>query len=128
MVTKLPYGEIIEKYNMYENIILRNYHYNSVCASVNTFKNIKIEPVPKRMKIQHFQQERGLMDLSNEVLELIFLQLSQSDIQQNLALVCRRFLNIKRHPKFVQAVEIEPIGKKKKWDQLQQKSFSFSVL
>ena len=48
-----------------------------------------MEPVPKRMKIQHFQQERGLMDLSNEVLELIFLQLSQSDIQHNVALVCR---------------------------------------
>ena len=76
-----------------------------------------METRSKRRKIQHFQQEKELMDLSNEVLEMIFLQLSQSDIQLNLALVCRRFLNITRHPKFVQTVEIEPIGKTKNWDQ-----------
>ena len=67
-----------------------------------------MEPVPS--------QEKGIMDLSNEILELIFLQLSQSDIQWNVALVCRRFLNITRHPKFVPTVQIQPIGKWKRWD------------
>ena len=72
-------------------------------------KNITMEQVPNHAK--------GLMDLSNEILELIFLQLSQYDTQRNLALVCRRFLNITRHPKYVQTVQIEPIGKMKNWDQ-----------
>ena len=75
-----------------ENIIVSGTTISTVFLPVLRHSKIfqfSMEPVPKRMKIQHFQQERGLMDLSNEVLELIFLQLSQSDIQHNVALVCR---------------------------------------
>ena len=75
-----------------------------------------MEPVQKRIKLLAKPQEKkGILDLPNEVLELIFLQLSQYEIQRNLALVCKRFLTITRHPKFVETVKIEPIGKVDKW-------------
>ena len=51
-------------------------------------------------------QEPGIMDLPDEVLEMIFLKLSRYDVQHNLALVCRRFLNIARRQIFVPSVEI----------------------
>ena len=51
-------------------------------------------------------QEPGIMDLPDEVLEMIFLKLSRYDIQHNLALVCRRFLNITRRHVFVPSVVI----------------------
>ena len=52
-------------------------------------------------------QETGILDLPNELLETIFMKLSQEDIQQNVALVCRRFLEITRNPNFVQNLKIE---------------------
>ena len=52
-------------------------------------------------------QETGILDLPNELLETIFLKLSQEDIQQNVALVCRRFLEITRNPNFVPNLKIE---------------------
>ena len=51
-------------------------------------------------------QEPEIMDLPDEVLEMIFLKLSRYDIQHNLALVCRRFLNITRRHVFVPSVVI----------------------
>ena len=49
---------------------------------------------------------KSLLDLSNEVLETIFLKLPQFDVQHNVALVCRRFLDITRMPKMVQSVAV----------------------
>ena len=66
-----------------------------------------MEPEQKRMKMD--SQKRGILELPNEVMELIFLMLSQHDIQQNVALVCRRFLEITRKPNFLETVEIELI-------------------
>ena len=68
-----------------------------------------MEPEQKRMKMD--SQERGILDLPNEVLEPIFLMLSQHDIQQNVALVCRRFLEITRKPNFLETLKIELIPK-----------------
>ena len=68
-----------------------------------------MEPEQKRMKMD--SQERGILDLPNEVLEPIFLMLSQHDIQQNVALVCRRFLEITRKPNFLETVKIRLIPK-----------------
>ena len=65
-----------------------------------------MEPVCKGKKMS---QETGILDLPNEILEPIFLMLSQKDRQQNLALVCRRFLEITRNPNFVQDVKIKLI-------------------
>ena len=65
-----------------------------------------MEPDCKRKKMS---QETGILDLPNEILEPIFLMLSQKDRQQNLALVCRRFLEITRNPNFVQDVKIKLI-------------------
>ena len=48
-----------------------------------------------------------IVDLPNEVLETIFLKLPQFDVQHNVALVCRRFLDITRRPTFVQSVVID---------------------
>ena len=48
-----------------------------------------------------------IVDLPNEVLETIFLKLPQFDVQHNVALVCRRFLDITRMPKMVQSVVID---------------------
>ena len=64
-----------------------------------------MEPACKRKKIS--PQETGILDLPNEVLETIFLMLSQEDSQQNVALVCRRFLEITRSQNFVQDLKIE---------------------
>ena len=66
-----------------------------------------MEPVQKRMKLG--SNCPNILDLPNEVLETIFLKLSQYDVQHNVALVCSRFLNIVRQPVFVQSVEIEPM-------------------
>ena len=68
-----------------------------------------MEPVCKRKKMSQETQETGILDLPNEILEPIFLMLSQKDRQQNLALVCRRFLEITRNPNFVQDVKIKLI-------------------
>ena len=64
-----------------------------------------MEPVQKRMKLG--SNALKILDLPNEILETIFLELSQYDVQHNLALVCRRFLTITRQPIFVQIVKIE---------------------
>ena len=48
-----------------------------------------------------------IVDLPNEVLETIFLKLPQFDVQHNVALVCRRFLDITRMPKMVQSMVID---------------------
>ena len=71
----------------------------------STFFAMELEQ--KRMKMA--PQERGILDLPNEVLEPIFLMLSRHDIQQNVALVCRRFLEITRKPNFLETVKIELI-------------------
>ena len=68
-----------------------------------------MEPVQKRMKMNSQEPGAGIMDLPNEVLETIFLKLSRYDVQHNVALVCKRFLNITRQPVFGQSVEIEPM-------------------
>ena len=65
-----------------------------------------MEPACKRKKISP-PHETGILDLPNEVLETIFLMLSQEDSQQNVALVCRRFLEITRSQNFVQDLKIE---------------------
>ena len=65
-------------------------------------------PARKRKKMSPpSPQETGILDLPNELLETIFMKLSQEDIQQNVALVCRRFLEITRNPKFVQNLKIK---------------------
>ena len=65
-------------------------------------------PARKRKKMSPpSPQETGILDLPNELLETIFMKLSQEDIQQNVALVCRRFLEITRNPNFVQNLKIE---------------------
>lgn len=62
------------------------------------------EAVQKGIKMN--SQKPEIMDLPDEVLEMTFLKLSRYDIQHNLALVCRRFLNITRRRIFVPSVEI----------------------
>ena len=64
-----------------------------------------MEPAQKRMKLR--SDGLNILDLPYEVLEIIFLKLSQYDVQHNLALVCRRFLTITRQPIFVKIVTIE---------------------
>ena len=64
-----------------------------------------MEPAQKRMKLR--SDGPNILDLPNEVLEIIFLKLSQYDILLNLAPVCKRFLTITRQPIFLQTVEIE---------------------
>ena len=66
-----------------------------------------MEPVQKRMKLG--SNSPNILDLPNEVLETIFLKLSQYEVQQNVALVCSRFLDITRRPVFVQNVLIYPM-------------------
>ena len=69
---------------------------------------LTMPPARKRKKMSPpSPQETGILDLPNELLETIFLKLSQEDIQQNVALVCRRFLEITRNPKFVQNLKIK---------------------
>ena len=59
-------------------------------------------------------EKTKMTDLPEEVLEIIFLNLSQQDLHQNLVLVCQTFRNIIRHPKFAPIVKIEIISGK--WD------------
>ena len=61
----------------------------------------------KKMSPPH---ETGILDIPNEVLQTIFMMLSQKDSQQNVALVCRRFLQITRSPNFVQNMKIQLNG------------------
>ena len=63
-----------------------------------------MDQVHKRIKMD--TGERGILDLPNEVLEPIFLMLSQKDIQLNVALVCHRFLEITRKSIFLETVSI----------------------
>ena len=63
-----------------------------------------MEPVQKRMRLRSHGPK--IVDLPNEILEMIFLKLSRYDILHNLALVCRRFLNITRRSIFVPCIAI----------------------
>ena len=63
-----------------------------------------MEPLQKQIKIS--SKGRKIMDLPNELLESIFLKLSHQDIQRNVALVCQRFLQITRKPKFVKTARV----------------------
>ena len=64
-----------------------------------------MEPAQKPMKLR--SDGLNILDLPYEVLEIIFLKLSQYDILLNLAPVCKRFLTITRQPIFVKIVTIE---------------------
>ena len=64
-----------------------------------------MEPAKKRMKLK--SDVSNITDLPNEVLGMIFLKLPRYDVQQNVALVCKRFLDITRQPIFVQVIEIK---------------------
>ena len=62
----------------------------------------KIENVPI-----HNSSETKITDLPDEVLELIFLKMSQQDIHRNMVLVCQRFKNIIYQRKFAPIVKID---------------------
>ena len=70
-----------------------------------------MESVGKRRKIS--PKKRGIMDLPDEILQNIFLKVSQYDVQRNLVLVCRRFKDITRNPVFAQDVKIESVLKER---------------
>ena len=55
----------------------------------------------------HTPSETKITDLPDEVLELIFLKMSQQDIHRNMVLVCQRFKNIIYQPKFAPIVKID---------------------
>ena len=63
-----------------------------------------MEPAKNRIKLT--PQEFSIMDLPNEILEMIFLKLSMQYIQQNIALVCKRFQEITRTENFVKRIEL----------------------
>ena len=48
-----------------------------------------------------------LMELPNEILQKIFLLLPEFHVQNSLALVYKRFLDITRDPIFVQTLEVD---------------------
>ena len=54
-----------------------------------------------------FPSEVGLLDLPTEVLQVIFKKCSQYDVQHNLALVCKNFLDISRLPGMVKIAKID---------------------
>ena len=60
-------------------------------------ENLEI-PV-KKSKIEDVEaSEIGILHLPNEILKIIFMKLPQYDVQRNLALVCKTFLDISRLP------------------------------
>ena len=63
-----------------------------------------MEPDQRQMEMN--PQESEIMKLPDEVLETIFLMLPKPDVF-NVALVCRRFLNITRRSSFCRIVKIE---------------------
>ena len=68
-----------------------------------------MEPAKKRIRLT--PQEFPIMDLPNEILEIIFMKLPMQYIQQNIALVCKRFQEITRTENFVKSIGIELISK-----------------
>ena len=66
-----------------------------------------MEPARKRNRKQKIPREKKILDLPDVVLKTIFLMLSRKDILQNVALVCKRFLEITRNSNLVQSVKID---------------------
>ena len=66
------------------------------------------ESRPKRMKMES-EAVIGLLDLPSEVLQNIFSRLSHYDVQRNVALVCKRLLEISRLPKLCENVKVNLI-------------------
>ena len=65
--------------------------------------------IPRESGTPQNPSKTKITDLPDEILESIFLKLSEKDVHRNLVLVCQRFKNIIYRPKFTPIVKIVAI-------------------